>query len=192
MTQRDRDRLVVLKKAFKKLIKQFGKLRAVDGVALADRAGQDLVGHVGEDVGAPRVVSVVEHDAVARGLDEAEQVAAHFHQHEVEVVDRLARKGGRQAQTGNRLRQRDNIDTDQICPARFLTTTIAVEDTTALQAQIFRRRDHEDAYLRVTSQGQPQPSNFAQVVLYSRETLGKNDERSSFSDWEIVTQYAGR
>ena len=90
---------------------------------------------------------------------------------------------------------RSNLDEVVVVPmpsARFLTTTIAVEDTTALQAQNFRRRDHEDAYLRVTSQGQPQPSNFAQVVLYSRETLGKNDERSSFSDWEIVTQYAGR
>ena len=81
-------------------------------VALADRAGQHLVRHVGEDVGAPRVVVLVEHDAVARGLDEAEQVAAQFDQHEVEVVDRLARQGGRQAYTCTWPNQCHDIDAE--------------------------------------------------------------------------------
>jgi len=85
---------------------------------------------------------------------------------------------------------RSNLDEVVIVPmpsARFLTTTVAVDDNRPVQAHNYRRRDNEEAYLRVTSQGQPQPANFAQVVLYSKETLGKNEERSRASDWEIVT-----
>ena len=85
---------------------------------------------------------------------------------------------------------RSNLDEVVIVPvpsARFLTTTVAVDDNCPVTAQNYRRRDNEEAYLRVTSPGQPQPANFAQVVLYSKETLGRNEESSRPSDWEIVT-----
>jgi hypothetical protein len=74
--------------------------------------------------------------------------------------------------------------------ARFLTTTVAVDDSSSLKASNYRRREHEEAYVLVTAEGQPQPAKFAQVVLYSRDTLGKNDENSRSTDWEIVTLIA--
>lgn len=85
---------------------------------------------------------------------------------------------------------RSNLDEVVIVPmpsARFMTTTIAVDGDTELKAQEYRRREGEDPYVRVTANGQAQPANFAQVVLYSKDTLGKNDERSRMTDWEIVT-----
>ena len=33
----------------------------------------------------------------------------------------------------------------------------------------------------------PEPAEFASVVLYHKDTLGKNGERSTKADWEIVT-----
>ena len=68
-----------------------------------------------------------------------------------------------------------------------MTTTIAVDSSTELQAQEYRRRDGEEPYVRVTANGEAQPAQFAQVILYSKDTLAKNDERSRRTDWEIVT-----
>ena len=85
---------------------------------------------------------------------------------------------------------RSNLNEVVIVPmpsARFMTTTVAVDDQTSLQATNFRRREHEDPYVRVTAEGEARPANFAQVVLYSKETLGKNDERSRRADWEVVS-----
>lgn len=70
---------------------------------------------------------------------------------------------------------------------RFMTTTVPVTDETELQAQNFRRREHEAPYVRVTAKGQAQPAQFAKVVCYSHATLAKNQESSRPSDWEIVT-----
>lgn len=85
---------------------------------------------------------------------------------------------------------RNNLEEVVIVPmpsARFMTTTVAVDDETSLNATNFRRREHEDPYVRVTAEGEARPANFAQVVLYSKETLGKNDERSRRADWEVVS-----
>jgi hypothetical protein len=59
----------------------------VDAAPDADRTGQHPIGHVGENIGPARVVRLVHDERLARGLDEAEQVAAHLDQHQVEVVD---------------------------------------------------------------------------------------------------------
>jgi len=85
---------------------------------------------------------------------------------------------------------RSNLDEVVIVPmpsARFMTTTVAVDGNSDLKAQEYRRREGEEPYVRVTARGEAQPANFAQVVLYSKDTLGKNDERSRMTDWEIVT-----
>ncbi|MFO0725870.1 MAG: DUF3228 family protein [Myxococcota bacterium] len=71
--------------------------------------------------------------------------------------------------------------------ARFMTTTVAIDDKTPLQAAFYRRRAHEDPYVRVTTDREPEPAKFANIILYSKDTLGKNGERSTKADWEVVT-----
>ena len=73
---------------------------------------------------------------------------------------------------------------------RFMSTTVEVQPDSELSAQLYRRRDHEEPYVRVTSAGEAQPARHAQVILYSRDTLGKNDERSREADWEVVSLVA--
>jgi hypothetical protein len=70
---------------------------------------------------------------------------------------------------------------------RFMTTTVPIAPNTKLGAELYRRRATEEPYVRVQAQGQAQPAAYASVVLYSKDTLGKNGERSTKADWELVS-----
>lgn len=91
-------------------------------------------------------------------------------------------------------RGRTNLDEVVIVklPAdKFMTTTIEVGADTELKADFYRRRASEKPYVRVTAKGEAEPAQFASVVLYNKETLGKNNERSTKADWEVVSIIAG-
>ena len=75
-------------------------------------------------------------------------------------------------------------------PQRFWTTTVAVDDSTQLKAQLYKRREFEDPYVRVQAEGPAQPAQFAQVVLYSKATLESSRETLPPSDWEVVSVVA--
>jgi len=75
-------------------------------------------------------------------------------------------------------------------PKGFWTTTVEVTPKTDLQASLYRRQEHEDPYVRVLADGKPEPAKFAQVVLYSRETLAANREKPTLGDWEVVSVVA--
>jgi len=71
--------------------------------------------------------------------------------------------------------------------AGFMTTTVMADEKMPFTAAFVRRRAHEEPFVRVTSTRDPEPAEFASVVLYHKDTLGKNGERSTKADWEIVT-----
>ncbi len=88
---------------------------------------------------------------------------------------------------------RDNLSEVVVVPmpsARFVTTTVEVQPDQALSAQLFQRRPGEEPFVKVVASGKPQPAAFAQVVLYSHETLSKNKEESRRADWEVVSLVA--
>ncbi|MBK7115699.1 MAG: hypothetical protein IPH71_06700 [Proteobacteria bacterium] len=72
-------------------------------------AGQDLVGHVREDVGPARIGCLVDDQRIPRCLDEPEQVTTHLHQHQVQVVDLLAEVGRVLADVLRRPHEGDHI-----------------------------------------------------------------------------------
>ncbi|CAN0067100.1 unnamed protein product [Phaeothamnion confervicola] len=76
-------------------------------------------------------------------------------------------------------------------PTKFMSTTIAVTAETELHSELYRRREHEAPYVRTTAKGEAQSANFASVILYSKDTLGANNERSTEADWEVVSLVAG-
>ena len=49
---------------------------------------------------------------------------------------------------------------------------MAVTPETSVQAELYRRREHK------------------LPILYSKDTLGANDERSTSADWEVVSMVA--
>jgi len=80
---------------------------------------------------------------------------------------------------------------DVVCvpvPAdKFRCAFTKVGAAVALQSEVYRRQENEDPSIRTTAEGDPEPANFAKVVLYSAHELEKNDgERSTECDWEIV------
>ncbi len=88
---------------------------------------------------------------------------------------------------------RTNLDEVVVVPVpadKFMTTVVEVDPSTELLAGVTRRRSHEEPYIRVSAMGEAQPAKFAKVVLYSADTLAKNNERSIETDWEIVSLIA--
>lgn len=76
------------------------------------------------------------------------------------------------------------IPVDHSC---FFSNTIVVDDTTTLVAKFEKRRDHEEAHIGVSTDNEKQPAKFAEIVLYSRDELAKNDEPCNGDDWEIIS-----
>lgn len=88
---------------------------------------------------------------------------------------------------------RDNLDEVVLVPvppANFFTTTVPIRPDSKLRANFSRRRAHEEPYLSVMSEGKAMPANYAKVVVYSKETLAENSERSIDTDWEVVSLIA--
>ena len=77
-------------------------------------------------------------------------------------------------------------------PTGFVSSTVRVDEQTALNATFERRQPHEDGYVRVMAVGPREKAEYASVVLYSADTLLENDgTRSGDFDWEIVCLIAG-
>ncbi len=72
----------------------------------------------------------------------------------------------------------------------FMTTTVEVTPKTRLEARFDKRREYEEPYLRVSAHAPAEPARFAEVVLYSHDTLAKNNEATSNADWEVVSLVA--
>jgi hypothetical protein len=68
-------------------------------------------------------------------------------------------------------------------------TTATLRDGMALHAEVTRRQPHEDPYVRVTADTQPDPVRFVSVVLYSRALL-LPEEPDFAGDWGIVSLMA--
>jgi hypothetical protein len=86
----------------------------------------------------------------------------------------------------------DKVVIVPVAPARFVSSTVRVEENTVLHAVFDRRQAHEDGFVRVTAEGPREDVRFASVVLYSAYTLLENGgKRSGDFDWEVVCLIAG-
>ncbi|MEM1024859.1 MAG: DUF3228 family protein [Myxococcota bacterium] len=74
----------------------------------------------------------------------------------------------------------------------FVGSTVAIDERTPLRAEWHQRAEGEECVLRVRAGGEAEPARFAQIVLYSAETLLENGgRRSTEADWEVVALLAG-
>ncbi len=77
-------------------------------------------------------------------------------------------------------------------PAGFISATVAVDETTVINAIFDRRQKGEDGFIRVTADGPREEVKYASVVFYSAATLKENEgHRSGDYDWEVVCLLAG-
>jgi hypothetical protein len=104
----------------------------------------------------------------------------------------LVRKHWHQRRPGAGQSELDRVIVVPVPPARFVSGTVLVRDSTVLHANFEKRQPHENGFVRVTAEGEREPARFAGVVLYSAETLLENaGNRSGNWDWEIVCLLAG-
>jgi len=88
-------------------------------------------------------------------------------------------------------------DLDQVVlvpvPAdNFVSSTVLVDEDTVLYAHLDRRQKGEDAFIRITADGEREKPVHASVVMYAAEILTENDgTRSGDFDWEVVCLLAG-
>jgi hypothetical protein len=71
----------------------------------------------------------------------------------------------------------------------FRCTTVKIRDGMTLAAEVTRRQPHEDPFVQVVCplNAEPEPVNFASVVLYHKDTLEENNgKRTTDCEWEIV------
>lgn len=72
-------------------------------------------------------------------------------------------------------------------PANFFYSgIISLNEDTKLVSEYAPRRDGEAPFIRTAAIGKKQKAKHASVVLYHKDVLDENDERSTDADWEIV------
>lgn len=81
----------------------------------------------------------------------------------------------------------DKVVVVPVPPERFRGATVRVDEATPLDARLVRRQPHEEPYVEVLADADPEPVRHAAVVLYSAAALLENGgERSGTADWEVV------
>lgn len=69
---------------------------------------------------------------------------------------------------------------------KFFSGIISLNENSKLISEYSPRREGEDPYIRTAARGNKQRAKYASVVLYHKDVLNENDERSTDADWEIV------
>jgi hypothetical protein len=107
-----------------------------------------------------------------------------------ELLDRV-RAAWPRRQPGQGRADRSQVVVVPVAPDGFVCGTVLVTEDTPLHADLVRRQDHEDPYIRVTADGPRETARHAAVVLYSAATLLENGgARSGDFDWEVVALLA--
>ena len=71
--------------------------------------------------------------------------------------------------------------------AGFFTSFVEVKDDTELVADITRRREGEESFIRVRAKGDKSPAVAVKIVLYSHAVLAENSEQTGEADFEIIS-----
>lgn len=75
-----------------------------------------------------------------------------------------------------------------LCPEKFYTSVVQVDETTEFKTIFERRRPEEDPYVKTTAVGAKKlRAQYVNLVLYSHDALAENKEQSTNCDWEIIS-----
>ena len=148
------------------------------------RKGQELSGKTELENGDTVAIS-----DFARGRHRPDSGLSYYDGPMSDVL-KLVKENWSKRRPGSGRKNLDEVVVVPVPPAKFFTTTVPVQEETSLHARFGKRREHEEAYLSVMSEGEAIPASFAKVVVYSKETLAENKENSGDADWEVVSLVA--
>lgn len=72
-------------------------------------------------------------------------------------------------------------------PYDFYTSTVTVDENTNLSASFVARQEGEEKHLLVMAEGSKQKAASVQIVLYHKDVLADDNDRSTDAEWEIVS-----
>ena len=72
-------------------------------------------------------------------------------------------------------------------PEGFFQATVRLTPETRLHAEFTARREGEERHLLVTADAPKTPARFAEIVLYHRDVLAEDGDRSTGADWEVIS-----
>ncbi len=69
----------------------------------------------------------------------------------------------------------------------FFSPMVRVTDNTPLVAEVHRRRESEDPYIRIRAlKGEPMKTGKVELILYQHEVLAETHEHETDADWELI------
>ena len=81
---------------------------------------------------------------------------------------------------------RDGVVIIDVIPCNFYSGIVELDESSMLTASYAPRREGEDSFIRVSTKAKKQPAKHASVVLYHKNVLAENNERTTDAEWEIV------
>ncbi len=69
----------------------------------------------------------------------------------------------------------------------FFSPMIRITDDTPLIAEVHRRREFEEPYIRIRALiGEPMKTGRVELILYRHDVLAENNEHETNADWELI------
>lgn len=74
---------------------------------------------------------------------------------------------------------------------RFVCPFVKIDENTPLKAEVVKRRDDEEPYIRIRAlSGDPLPAGKVELILYRHDVLKETNEHSCDAEWELISIHA--
>jgi len=74
----------------------------------------------------------------------------------------------------------------QVEPFGFYSATCTITEDTKLRVNFAPRQIGEDPFIRVSAKGKKQRAKAVEIILYNKDVLNEDNDRSTNADWEII------
>ena len=83
------------------------------------------------------------------------------------------------------------VQVDKKLINHFICPFVKIDETTALKAEMVRRRPEEEPYIQLRAlSGTPLKTGSVDLILYRHDVLVETDEQTSNADWELISFHA--
>jgi hypothetical protein len=74
-----------------------------------------------------------------------------------------------------------------VSPDGFYTSITPITSRTRLSASFGCRQKGEERHVFVTARGKKRPAKSVEIVLYHKDVLAEDNDRSTNCDWEVIS-----
>lgn len=69
---------------------------------------------------------------------------------------------------------------------RFYSATVSIQEDTKLKASYAPRQPGEAPFLRISAKAKKQPAAACEIILYHKDVLAEDNDRSTDAEWEVI------